>query len=271
MSTPRIMVTNDDGIDSAGLHALVVALATVGEVSVIAPDRNRSAVSRGITLGQTLSVVEADVEGAAMAYATDGTPTDCVRFAALGLCGERPDLVVSGANHGLNLGDDVTYSGTVAAAFEGAIMDIPAIAVSQQSLGREMGFARLGKYDFSSMQQFVPLIVRAVLNHEVPHGTVMNVNVPGLLPEMISGVEVSVLGKRIYRDKLELQAEKDGHRHFTIYGDDPSHHDEPDTDIAAIGRSAISVTPIRYDLTARALFDDVSGWGLSNNFMQQVT
>lgn len=259
-----IMVTNDDGIDSPGLHAVVEAVAPLARVVVVAPDRNRSAVSRSITLGQMLSVSEKEVPYADVAYATDGTPTDCVRLAALGLVGQRPDLVVSGANLGLNLGDDVTYSGTVAAAFEGALMGIPSIAVSQQSLSREIGFPRAVEWDFTAMQHFLRPLVAYSLETLLPRGTILNVNVPGIPPADIEGCEVTVLGKRIYRDKLELQSDVDGMRKFTIYGDDPSHHDEEGTDIAAVGRSCVSLTPIHYQLTNREAIEAVRLWPLAD-------
>ena len=124
----RILLTNDDGITSRGLFAAKKALDEVGEVSVIAPDSNRSAVGRGITIDRALTVTEVELRDGSRGYATDGTPVDCVRFAELGLLGERPDLIVAGINYGVNLGDDVTYSGTVAAAFEGIVLGIPAIA-----------------------------------------------------------------------------------------------------------------------------------------------
>lgn len=254
MTTHRILVTNDDGIDGPGLHALVEALAGLGEVIVIAPDRNRSAVSRSITLGQVLSVIEEPVPHARYSVATDGTPTDCVRLAALGLVGGRPDIVVSGANNGLNLGDDVTYSGTVAAAFEASLVNIQGIAVSQQTIHGELGYPRESVYDYSSMQRFVRRLVGHLLEHPLPGtDTVLNVNVPGVPPGEVAGVEVTQLGKRIYRDRLQLQGEVDGRRHYSIYGDDPSHHEEEGTDIAAIGRSCISVTPIHFRLTDHSM------------------
>jgi 5'-nucleotidase len=260
----RILVTNDDGVDSPGLHAVVAAIADLAEVSVIAPDRNRSGVSRSITLGQTLLVVEADVPGAARAYATEGTPTDCVRMAALGLVGEAPDLVISGANQGLNVGDDVTYSGTLAAAFEAVFNDVPAIAVSQQTLARELGFPRTQQYDYGAMQQFLRGLVTRVLDGSVaiPASTLVNVNVPGVPAGEVAGVEVTRLGRRIYRDKLELQSEEGGHRRFSLYGDDPLHHEEVGTDIAAVGRNHVSVTPLRFDLVRDEALAEVARWPL---------
>jgi 5'-nucleotidase len=261
----RILVTNDDGIDSPGLHALVESLTDVGAVTVVAPDRNRSAVSRSITLGQMLQVSEEHVPGAVAAYATDGTPTDCVRMAVLGLTGEPPDIVVSGANNGLNLGDDVTYSGTVAAAFEGVLNGLPAIAVSQQTIKRELGYPRIREFDWRSMQRFVPRLVKRVLDNAdtFPPGMLLSVNVPGAPPEEIAGVEVGRLGRRIYRDRLELKSTADdGMRHYSLYGDDPSHHDEEGTDIAAIGRGCIAVTPLRFQLADEAAVETIRGWDL---------
>ena len=260
----RILVTNDDGIDAPGLHAVVAALASVEgvDVSVVAPDRNRSGVSRSITLGHTLVVTEEHVHGASVAFATDGTPTDCVRMAVLGLAGDPPDLVVSGANEGLNVGDDVTYSGTVSAAMEAALNGLPAIAVSQQSLHRELGFPRVREFNFDAMQNFLAGLVGHVMAepNTLPAGTILNVNVPGLPLHGISGVEVGTLGRRIYRDRLELQHEQGGKRRYSLYGDDPSHHEEEGTDIAAVGRGCIAVTPLRFNLVNTEFGTAIASW-----------
>lgn len=263
---PNILVTNDDGIDSPGLHAVVEAIAPLGRVVVVAPDRNRSAVSRSITLGQVLQVTEEHVPGAEIALATDGTPTDCVRMGVLGLAGPRPDLVVSGANQGLNVGDDVTYSGTVAAAFEAALNGVPAVAVSQQSVHRELGYPRLREFDYTSMRVFLRGLVRVMIGRldTLPVGTLLNVNVPGSPIETIDGVEVCRLGRRIYRDKLELQREEGGRRHYSLYGDDPEHHEEEGTDIAAIGRNRVAVTPLRFRLFDEGALEEVGSWPLAS-------
>lgn len=262
---PTILVTNDDGIRSKGLHAVVEALAPLARIAVIAPDRNRSGVSRSITLGAMLQVVEDEVPGAAVAFATDGTPADCVRLAMLELAGPRPVLVVSGANNGLNVGDDVAYSGTVSAAFDAAMNGLPAVAVSQQSLARELGYPRTQEFDHAAMQAFLPGLVQHMLDSidSLPHGLVVNVNVPGVPPSELMGVEVGTLGRRIYRDKLELKEEADGKRHYLLYGDDPEHHaDEVDTDIAAIGRGAIAVTPLRFEVLDHDSRAELESWNL---------
>ncbi len=262
---PTILVTNDDGIRSRGLHAVVECLSLLARVVVIAPDRNRSGVSRSITLGQMLQVVEDHVPGADEAFATDGTPADCVRLAMLGLAGTRPTIVVSGANNGLNVGDDVAYSGTVSAAFDAAMHGIPAIAVSQQSTARELGYPRTQEFDHRSMQSFLPGLAAHMLEEadRLPHGLVVNVNVPGIAPSELTGVEVGTLGTRIYRDKLELKQQDGGKRHYLLYGDDPEHHaHETDTDIAAVGRGAIAVTPLRFEVHDDTAAAELESWNL---------
>jgi 5'-nucleotidase len=145
---------------------------------VIAPDSNRSAVGRGITIDRSLTVTEVTLRDGSTGYATDGTPVDCVRFADLGLVGQRPDLIVSGINYGVNLGDDVTYSGTVAAAFEGIILGIPAIAISQQSLEPQLDFRRKERFDFAPAAEFLPVLVRELAERGLPERTILNVNAP---------------------------------------------------------------------------------------------
>jgi 5'-nucleotidase len=266
-SRPTILVTNDDGIDSPGLHAVVECLAPLARITVIAPDRNRSGVSRSITLGSTLQVVEDSVPGAELAFATDGTPADCVRLAVLELAGPVPDLVVSGANNGLNVGDDGAYSGTVSAAFDAAMNGLPAIAVSQQSTARELGYPRSQEFNHDALRAFLPGLVQHVLDRrgELPDGLVLNVNVPGIPVSEVTGVEVGTLGRRIYQDRLQLQRDEDGRRHYVLYGDDPKHHiDETDTDIAAVGRNAIAVTPLRFEVHDEASVAAVTSWNLGD-------
>lgn len=249
MRPVRILVTNDDGVDAPGILALRQALDHVGEVFVIAPDANRSAIARGITIHDPLVVDDVLMADGHPAQAVSGTPVDCVRLGALGLIGDPPDVVVSGANLGLNLGDDVTYSGTVAAAFEGVVLGIPAIAVSQQSREMEMDYGPRRDYDFDLAARFTASLVRELGEHPLPEGTLLNINVPGGEPE---GVEVTRLGKRLYRDELELVDGSDpgsGRRTYRIYGYEPGLDDEPGTDVGAIARSRLTVTPLHLDLT----------------------
>ncbi|MGI8804071.1 MAG: 5'/3'-nucleotidase SurE [Solirubrobacteraceae bacterium] len=245
----EVLLTNDDGIEAEGLQALRRALLVVDGVrlAVIAPDGNRSATARSITTRRPLLVREIDFGDGTVGYATDGTPVDCVRLAQLGLIdGLHVDLVVSGINHGANLGDDITYSGTVAAALEALILGVPGIAVSQQSRGWGVDFSDESGFDFEAAARFVARLVDSLAAQPLPPGTLLNINVPGVPPE---GVELTRLGKRIYRDELRLEREEGGGRHYWVYGNDPGFRDEPGTDLAAVAAGRIAVTPIHFDLT----------------------
>src|SRR3954471_15267987 len=217
----RVLLTNDDGIGASGLQTLRRALARLEGVRLAGggPDSNRSATARSITFSRPLWVTEVEFGDGTKGYACDGTPVDCVRLAALGLIeGFQPDLIVSGINHGSNLGDDITYSGTVAAALEGIVLGVPGIAVSQQSVRRELDF-RLGhSFNFEHAAAFVARVVDQLDDVPLPAGTLLNVNVPA---GEIEGVEVARLGKRIYQDRLDLIDEDSGRRLYRVYGDAP--------------------------------------------------
>jgi 5'-nucleotidase len=246
----RILLTNDDGIGAQGLQALRRELRKIDGVilDVIAPDSNRSASARSITVRSPLSIQEIKFDDGDLGHATDGTPVDCVRFSSVGLLGGKPDVIVSGINHGVNLGDDVTYSGTVAAALEGVVLGIPAIAVSQQSVEQEMGYEPQRHYDFDVAARFTAQVVADLADHPMPEGTLLNINVPGVEP---AGVEVVKLGRRLYRDELrQVETDiQDGRRRYRFYGYEPGVHDQPDTDIGAIAGGRIAVTPLHLDLT----------------------
>jgi 5'-nucleotidase len=255
----KVLLTNDDGIAATGLQTLRRALLEVPgiELATIAPDSNRSATARSITTREPLWVEEVEFEDGTTGYATDGTPVDCVRFAALGLIEFQPELIVSGINHGSNLGDDITYSGTVAAALEGIILGVPGIAVSQQSTLGEMDF-RLGReFDFTAAAAFTARLVDSIDDVGIPEGTLLNVNCPG---GEIGGVTACRLGKRIYRDKMKLTEEHGGRKRYRIYGDDPSYHEEEGTDFAAIASGHIAVTPLHFDLTDQAGVERLGGF-----------
>ena len=256
----RVLITNDDGIGATGLHELRRALAAVDgvELHVVAPHTNRSGTARSITTHSPIWVEEVTFDDGTTGFATEGTPVDCVRFAELGLLGERPDLIVSGINHGANLGDDVTYSGTVAAALEGIVLGLPAIAVSQQSSAREMGYRFGRSFDFTLAAHLTAELVGRVAEVGLPDATLLNVNCPAGEPE---GIEVTRLGKRLYDDELKLVEEgADGRRRYEIYGFEPSFEDEPGTDLAAVARGRVSLTPVHLDLTDRAGLDGLRQW-----------
>lgn len=251
----KVLLTNDDGIEADGLQELRRALMGVAgiELVVIAPDGNRSATARSITTRRPLLVREVGFDDGTHGYATDGTPVDCVRLATLGLVeGFTAELIVSGINHGTNLGDDITYSGTVAAAFEGILLGLPAIAVSQQSMAGTTDFRPDNAFDFAAGARFVARLVEEIDDVPLPAGTLLNVNCPATRAD---GVTISRLGKRIYRDELKLTGEGegegdgDGATSYWIYGPDPGFREEPGTDFAAITAGQIAVTPLHFDLT----------------------
>jgi len=261
----KVLLTNDDGIRATGLNAMRRALIEVPDIqlAVIAPDSNRSAMARSITTRKPLSVEEVDFGDGTTGFATDGTPVDCVRFATLGLLPFQPELIVSGINHGSNLGDDITYSGTVAAALEGIVLGLPAVAVSQQAeRGRLDAWTvpySWGDGDFAQAAAFTAAIVDRLDEVPMPAGTLLNVNAPAGDAE---GAEACRLGKRIYRDELKLAEEVDGRKHYRIYGAEPGYHEEEGTDFATVAAGRIAVTPLHFDLTDQAGIEALGGFDL---------
>jgi 5'-nucleotidase len=260
----KVLLTNDDGITAIGLNAMRRALLEVPglELAVIAPDSNRSATARSITTRKPLWVEEVEFGDGSTGFATDGTPVDCVRFAALGLVEFEPDLIVSGINQGSNLGDDITYSGTVAAALEGIVLGIPAIAVSQQADQGVVDF-RAGHdwqaEDFQQAAAFAARLVEELEGVPMPEGTLLNINCPA---GAVRGARACRLGKRVYRDRLELAEEEGGRRRYQIYGERPGYRDEDGTDFAALADGHIAVTPLHFDLTDQAGVEELEGFDL---------
>ncbi|HYP48201.1 MAG TPA: 5'/3'-nucleotidase SurE [Thermoleophilaceae bacterium] len=260
----KVLLTNDDGIAATGLNVMRQALLELPgmELAVIAPDSNRSATARSITTRTPLWVEEVEFGDGTTGFATDGTPVDCVRFAALGLVEFEPELIVSGINHGANLGDDITYSGTVAAALEGIVLGIPAIAVSQQADHGELDFragAAWSREAFERSAAFVARVVEELEEVPIPEGTLLNVNSPA---GEVKGVRACRLGKRIYRDRMELTEEQDGRRRYRIYGDAPGYQEEDGTDFAAVAEGRIAVTPLHFDLNDQAGIEQLAGFDL---------
>ncbi|HLF56598.1 MAG TPA: 5'/3'-nucleotidase SurE [Thermoanaerobaculia bacterium] len=230
----RILITNDDGIYSEGLRLLARALGRVGEVIVVAPDREQSATGHSLTLSRPLRLQKIEENW----YAVDGTPTDCVNLAVLWLLKESPpDLVVSGINFGLNVGDDVTYSGTVSATFEGSLLDIPSIAFSQE-VAEGFSFAR-------SAELAVRFIESLFDEPALPPDLLLNVNFPAGEPR---GVLFSRLGKRVYRQSVVEKTDPRGHKYYWIAGT-PEWQDDLGTDHEAVKNGFVSVTPLHLDLT----------------------
>jgi 5'-nucleotidase len=258
----RVLLTNDDGIGATGLNEMRRALAELPDVrvDVIAPDSNRSATARSITTRSPIWVREVDFGDGTRGFSTEGTPVDCVRFAELGLLDERPELIVSGINHGANLGDDITYSGTVAAALEGIVLGWPAIAISQQAAFGESPTRLATEYEFSTAAAFGVELVRRIAAEGLPAGTLLNVNVPA---GEVGGVEVAHLGTRLYNDELKLvEEDAKGRRRYRIYGFEPSFEDEEGSDLSAVANGRISVTPVHFDLTDRPGLERLRSWDL---------
>ena len=231
---PVILVSNDDGVHAPGIGALASALEAVGEVYVVAPDRERSAVGHALTLHRPLKV---DTVGP-QRFAVNGTPSDCVNLAVLGMLGVRPDLVVSGVNAGSNLGDDVTYSGTVSAALEGTLLGLPAMAVSLVRGTRETDYGPAAR----AAVRLVPVLLRAAARG----ARLLNVNVP---PGRPRGLRVTRLGRRLYSEKVVEQRDPRGQLYYWIGAGPPAWEAGEDTDFAAVHAGYVSVTPLGLDLT----------------------
>ncbi|MCA1799215.1 MAG: 5'/3'-nucleotidase SurE [Xanthomonadaceae bacterium] len=243
----RFLLSNDDGYNAPGLRTMARELKALGEVVVVAPDRNRSGASNSLTLDNPLRL---RAEGDAV-YAVDGTPTDCVHLAITGLLDDEPDMVVSGINDGANLGDDVLYSGTVAAAMEGRYLGLPAIAVSLVSLDPQ---------HFTTAARAVCLLIQHLVRDPLPADTILNVNVPDLPWEGLAGFEATRLGNRHRSAPVIRAADPKGR---TIYWVGPSGQEAdagPGTDFHAVANGFVSVTPLQVDLTRYSALDKVAGW-----------
>jgi 5'-nucleotidase len=249
----RILVTNDDGIDSEGLLTLKRSLAAIGEVVVIAPNHNWSAAGHTKTMHKPLRVTRVTLPDGDSGYSSDGTPSDCVALAMLGLAGPRPDLVVSGINKGANLGGDITYSGTVAAAMESVVNSIPAFAIS---------VASSVEWQFEAAAEFAARVASRLLEHGVEPDVLLNINVPSGARHDIKGVVVTRLGTRIYQDKLIERQDPFGRNYYWIGGDEPTGNADEGTDIWAVANGYISVTPIHMDLTDYAIMEKLKSWDL---------
>ena len=250
-SRPRILVTNDDGVESRGLLALKQALDPIGDVTVVAPDTNQSAVGHQKTLMRPLRVRERTLTDGSIAYSVDGSPTDAVSLAFLGYFGYGFDLVASGINYGANLGDDITYSGTVSAAMEAVINSCPAFAISQEYYEHP---------DFALAGRAAATVARNILEHGLSPGELINVNVPAVPLEEFDGVEITRLGKRVYQDELVQRVDPRGIPYFWIGGPPPSGLAVEGTDFHAITNRRIAVTPIHLDLTGRRLLKRLRTW-----------
>lgn len=255
----HILVTNDDGVNAPGLLALVQAIQQLGKISVLAPDRNWSASGHVKTLHRPLRVKETTLADGTPALATDGAPSDCVALALLGIIQEPIDMVVSGINPYANVGHDVTYSGTVTAAMEGAIWGLPSLAIS---LDRKDEGPKLIYYDTAAKK--AAQIVKVVQKNGLPPNVLINVNVPNLPESEIQGSMVTRLGLRIYRDVLISREDPRGTPYYWIGGEAPTGVPDEGTDIGALAGNFVSICPLQLDLTAHRCLDTIRGWDWSS-------
>jgi 5'-nucleotidase len=246
---PVILVTNDDGVHASGLAALTEAIEELGDVYVVAPEREQSAVGHALTLHRPLRVEPLGERR----FAVNGTPSDCVNLSVLGFLPAAPVLVVSGINHGANLGDDVTYSGTVSAAMEGTLLGVPSIAIShvEPEGGRFEDAARLAR-----------LVAARVLVEGLPAKTFINVNVPR---GPVVGIAVTRLGHRVYQEKVVREVDPRGQPYYWIGAGPPIWEEDPSSDIAAVRRGLASVTPLHLDLTHHGALGRMVEWEGSLN------
>lgn len=250
---PQLLLTNDDGIYAEGISALRAALLEVGEVTIVAPERPRSASGHAITLHKPLRADRVPLPWGGEGYASNGTPSDCV---VLGLYALMPhcDLVISGINLGPNLGEDLTYSGTVSAAMEGAICGKPAIAAS---------IAAYEHPEFGPTARFIARLARQVLHHGLPPDILLNVNVPNLPEDALAGVAITHQGKRRYDGRVERRVDPRGRPYYWLGGETIPDIDEEGSDGATIVAGKISVTPLHLNLTSFPFMSPLHAWHLT--------
>jgi 5'-nucleotidase len=250
----HILVTNDDGVTAPGLLALAQEMRKLGQVTVLAPDRNWSASGHVKTMDRPLRVRDTKLSDGSLALTTDGAPSDCVALALLGVVKEKIDLVVSGINPNANIGHDVTYSGTVTAAMEAVISELPGIAVSLDSKPGH------GELDYGPAARVAGKVVSQVINNKLPEGVLLNVNVPCLPDESIKGIQVTRQGLRVYHDALDARTDPRGRPYYWIGGDFPTGVAEDGTDVGALAEGYVSVTPLQLDLTAYSAVKIIKQW-----------
>ncbi len=245
----KILVTNDDSVNSPGLLSLAKTLKGVGEVWVVAPDREQSTVSHSLTLHRPLRVEEISPRF----FTVNGTPTDCVNLACNGILKEKPSLVVSGINKGPNLGDDITYSGTVSAAIEGTLLGIPSFAISLVSNP---------PFKFQPAANFARRLAHFILKNGLLPDTLLNVNVPDTDGKEVNSYRITRQGKRIYGEPIVERVDPRGRKYYWVGGESLGFEEISNSDFEAISKNCISITPIHLDLTNYSSFEELLKWKL---------
>jgi len=252
----NILLTNDDGIYAEGLWALYNRFAKKHNVTVVAPDRERSAVGHGITLLEPLRATRVEVNGGASGYAVNGTPVDCIKIGVMEILASKPDIVISGINLGANVGVNINYSGTVAAAKEAALYGVPAIAVSI------LGY-KVVNYGYAAL--FTDMLTENVNKKGLPFGTILNVNIPDVPLEEIKGVRISRQGITCLSENFEKRIDPRNRTYYWYGPDFQSTINNPDIDEAALGQNFISITPIKCDTTDYSIIEEMKGWGIEKS------
>lgn len=248
----RILVSNDDGIYSSGIQTLVEGLVNDHEVYVVAPDRERSATGHSLTLHRPLRLDKVHhLDGVKEAYSTDGTPSDCIKIAIGAILDKLPEIVISGINHGPNMGTDILYSGTVSAAMEGAIFNIPSIAVS---------LAHHKPEDFETAVSVVKKIIKVLDDLQFPDRTLLNINIPPLPLTEIAGIEITDLGVREYNDYFEKRVDPRGKTYYWLAGEAIEENEAPGTDVYALRNNQISITPVTIHITNTSMMPKLKDW-----------
>jgi 5'-nucleotidase len=251
----KILVSNDDGIDSAGIHALVNSLKEIADVTVVAPHKEQSAVGHAITMQTPLRVFEYHRDGKFFGYAIDGTPADCVKIGIRNIMNEYPDLMVSEINHGSNTAVNIIYSGTVSAAREAAIMDVPSMAVSVTSHSVN---------DFSFAAEIAKKLALEIHKRGIPKGTMLNVNVPNLPKSEIAGIQITMQGKSKWDDVYEKRVDPYGRNYYWLTGNLIELDDSIEYDQIAIKNNYVSVTPVHFDLTDYDMYKKMKSWNVED-------
>ena len=257
----KILVTNDDGIDSAGIAALKKSLSEIAEVTVVAPRQEQSAVGHGITMQIPLRVQEYYIDGTFFGYAVDGTPADCIKMGMRNIMKEDPDLVVSGINHGSNTAINIIYSGTVSGAREAAIMDVPSIAISVTNHRVK---------DFSYAAEIAKMLALKINEHGLALGTLLNVNVPDVPEDEIAGILVTKQGKSKWDDIYEKRVDPYGKDYYWLTGSMMEVDKELEFDQVAIKNNFVAVTPIHFDLTDYETYDKLKTWNIEGSKNENI-
>jgi 5'-nucleotidase len=251
----HVMIANDDGIDAPGIYALAQEMKKIARVTVVAPDRQQSAVGHAITMNYPLRALPFRKNGEFFGYAVDGTPADAVKLGVRFLLKEKPDLLMSGINHGSNTAINILYSGTVSAATEGTVLGIPSIAVSLTTHDQA---------DFTYAAQFAARLAGRVVAEGLPSGTLLNVNVPAVPEDKIGGVRITRQGNSSWEDTFDVRRDPAGREYFWLSGSMAVRDTDPETDQIAVRDNWISVTPIHYELTDLALMERMKLWSLGD-------